>query len=151
MSQTTTTDVWARAKGLLESRRESGEKMSNIRLLDTNGEGEVLPECLVKVLLQAARELELGRTPVVTHGDLPVDFIQASLHSMTSPEVMELAVQVGQFPCVRLPDGRPLIPLRAVADMFTEAIPDELLSTIREVTEAETNQEDQDNHGGGPF
>lgn len=151
MSEEETPDDWTRAKQLLEKYRELGGEMSNIRLVDTNGEGEVLPQAMVKVLLQAARELELGRIPVVAHGDLLLDLVQAADQSSTRPEVMALAVEGGRFPDIRMADGRQMVPLFAVAELLTAALDDDRLAMVRVLREIENAHGDDDDLHDVPF
>lgn len=150
MNETETLNDWTRVMILLEKQREAGEPMSDVRLVDSEGAGEVLPQKLIRVLLQAAREMELGREPVVAHGGLLLDLVQAADQSSTRPEVMNHAVEIGHFPNVRMADGRQMVPLFAVSDLLTHALADETLALVRELRESE-EEDRSDDPGDVPF
>jgi len=71
-------DEWSRAQLLLEKAREAGAPLSEVRLIDVDGCGDVLPEALVPTLTPALREIAGGSTPEVVRSDLPLTVDQAA-------------------------------------------------------------------------
>lgn len=91
-------DEWSRTQLLLEKARETGVPLSEIRLIDTVGYGDVLSDRLVPILNQALRVTLTGSKPEVVRADLPLTIEQAAFVMRANADEVAALIEMNLLP-----------------------------------------------------
>lgn len=129
-------DLWNRVKVLLELFREQGAPQSGIRVIDNQGEGDVVPTPLIAIMASALELGAAGRDAAVIRGDYPFTLDQACYLTNIQPEMLEVIAR-GKLLHPNDPNLEPHITATSLMEEFLDMWTLEMLGMLRELVAKE--------------